>query len=437
MFAHTCCILSLTLVSAYTLPTVQNVPGSAATHHRPLESHHSLAKPFDSSSVYWQFGGSTVLTDKYVRLTPATQSRSGWLWNDYPLTSQDWEIELEFKCGPEGNIGGDGFALWALDGSFDPANQDLLNGPLFGASERFKGFGVIFDTYDNDAKRDNPSIFVLQNDGEKFQYNHDNDFENDMVRDDVYKCTADIRNSLRPIKVMIRFVENTVHVYIDTHDAKAPPKKARYSGKNRHRDGNYRFCLSVNLGPDTTNGTMHLALTALTGQVADVHDIFAISTRYLDDTDAVIDDMLLDRVDGYVGSNISTWTSLYWFFIVAAGFALLAETVYEILSLTAWRSSQINPVYLCEKINGFIMPHYTVQLAMAALFLVTRNWFPLALNLPLAAWRIYLLSQGKHRLEPSQFDAGGGGSYVNVLYGSAIIYGVLAIYYLSVFSEVA
>ena len=49
------------------------------------------------------------------------------------------QVELEFKLGPDANIGGDGFALWALDGSFDMANQNLLNGPLFGASERFKG----------------------------------------------------------------------------------------------------------------------------------------------------------------------------------------------------------------------------------------------------------------------------------------------------------
>lgn len=440
MLARLCCTLSLTLLAtAYTLPGAKGAakPGSAATHHKPIETHHSLSRPFDSSSVYWQFGGATVLTDKLVRLTPATQSRSGWLWNDYPLTSTDWEVELEFKCGPDANIGGDGFALWALDGSFDMTNQNLLNGPLFGASERFKGFGIIFDTYDNDAKRDNPTVFVLQNDGERFQYNHDNDFENDMVRDETYKCTSDIRNSQRPVKALIRFLDNTVHVYMDTSEAKkAPPKNSRYASRRRSKEDNYKFCLSVNLG-DKVNGTLHLALTALTGQVADVHDIYAITTRYLDDTDAIIDDAMLERVDGYVAGNISTWSSIYWFFIVASGFALLGETVYEILSLTTWRSSQINPVYLCEKLNVLITPHYTVQLAMTALFLVTMNWFPLLLNFPLAAYRIYLMSQRKHRLEPSQFDAGGGGSYVNMLYVSAILYAVLDIYYLSVFSSVA
>lgn len=30
---------------------------------------------------YWDFGGSTVVADDYVRLTPDRQSRQGMLWN--------------------------------------------------------------------------------------------------------------------------------------------------------------------------------------------------------------------------------------------------------------------------------------------------------------------------------------------------------------------
>ena len=31
---------------------------------------------------YWDFGGSTVVsTNKYIRLTPDRQSKTGWLWS--------------------------------------------------------------------------------------------------------------------------------------------------------------------------------------------------------------------------------------------------------------------------------------------------------------------------------------------------------------------
>ena len=46
---------------------------------------------------------------------------------------------------------------------------------------------------------------------------------------------------------------------------KPPPKNSRYSSRRRSKDANYKFCISVNLG-DKLNGTLHLALTALTGQ---------------------------------------------------------------------------------------------------------------------------------------------------------------------------
>ena len=40
------------------------------------------------------------------------------------------------------------------------------------------GMGVCFDVYDNDGRRDNPSVFVLYNPSaeNKPTYNHDNDY---------------------------------------------------------------------------------------------------------------------------------------------------------------------------------------------------------------------------------------------------------------------
>ena len=132
--------------------------------------------------VFWNFGGSTVLTKNVIRLTPSTQDRRGWLWNEYPLESTNWEMEYKLEVFSKPHFGGDGFAFWVLASEQDPSftqNPDALSGGLFGLRNDFKGFGVVIDVYDNDNRRNNPSVFVLASpkDGKAPKFNHDNDYE--------------------------------------------------------------------------------------------------------------------------------------------------------------------------------------------------------------------------------------------------------------------
>jgi hypothetical protein len=78
-----------------------------------------------------------------------------------------------------------------------------LNGPLLGMKSDFVGMGVVFDVYDNDNQRNNPSIYVLHNEDGSTMTGHEQDFEQTMVKakpKDVdparhsYKCSVDIRN---------------------------------------------------------------------------------------------------------------------------------------------------------------------------------------------------------------------------------------------------
>lgn len=135
--------------------------------------------------------------------------------------------------------------------------------------EDFKGVGILLDVYDNDSKRNNPSIFVVKNDNGKFQYSHDQDFEDAMLRtvpsslkmegatQDSYRCVADIRNLHRPIKLLAKYLNRVMHVYLDTEDGQG-----------------YRLCLAVEIPgqhpTDPTKSTLrdsHLVFTAATGQV--------------------------------------------------------------------------------------------------------------------------------------------------------------------------
>ncbi len=104
-------------------PTPRTVPtiGDPVSYNHLPEAHHSLATPLDQSQVYWNFGGSTVSTRRHIRLTPSTQDRRGWLWNEYPLEADNWEVEFKIEVFSKPHFGGDGMAFWVLTGDHDPA----------------------------------------------------------------------------------------------------------------------------------------------------------------------------------------------------------------------------------------------------------------------------------------------------------------------------
>ena len=47
-----------------------------------LKREHSLVKPYHGSA--WDYGGSTMVTSNYVRLTADKPSQAGFIWNRVP-----------------------------------------------------------------------------------------------------------------------------------------------------------------------------------------------------------------------------------------------------------------------------------------------------------------------------------------------------------------
>ena len=60
----------------------------------------------------WSVGAGAFVNTTFVRLTPAKQSRTGFLWNQFPVTMSDWQATVEFSVTGLRNLGGDGFAIW-------------------------------------------------------------------------------------------------------------------------------------------------------------------------------------------------------------------------------------------------------------------------------------------------------------------------------------
>jgi len=316
-------------------------PGDGITHHLPIENSHSLYPPMDASLHYWRYGNSAVAGRQFVRLTPAAQSRSGWLYNHYPIKSNDWEMELGFSVRSTYHLGGDGFAIWILDRT-GPEDRNLkekrwVEGGVLGMRDDFNGFGVLFDTYDNDQNRKNPAVLVLKNDGSPRAWDHDKDFDPDRVKESHKEmgtsCQLDYRNTVVTsaglTRVMLRYQSGILHVYTDTGSS------------------GYKVCLAVKLDIKTLD-THYFAFTAVTGAVADIHEIQSIVVRYLDKDDPELDDWSLARQES---TSRIWWTSfIQWTVFDIVGFYLTWLTYKE---FNVFKTNITgNTALLCSRINA-------------------------------------------------------------------------------------
>lgn len=229
---------------------------------------HSFARPlltdsFLNSVRHWDFGLATVVTQDYVRLTPEDGSREGYLWNDVSLRLKSWSANVGFKVHGSGSTGADGFAIWLS------TQRYMTGGPLFGmpdTSNAWKGIGIIFDSFDNDGARDNPSVYILTN-TDATSYGGGRTFRtSDDLRDHrAQTCVFDFRGT--------NYGAPLIHVDIDYSDGELLVSLTK-NGHSTVCGASVRVDLS-NLGP------LYFGMTGHTGGLADAHDIhyFIVTTH--------------------------------------------------------------------------------------------------------------------------------------------------------------
>ena len=71
---------------------------------------------------------------------------------------------------------------------------------MFGSQDRWNGLAVMFDSFDNDQKSNNPYIMSMVNDGTK-DYHHDIDGTDQQLAG----CLRDFRNKPFPVRAKIEY----------------------------------------------------------------------------------------------------------------------------------------------------------------------------------------------------------------------------------------
>lgn len=228
--------------------------------HDYMKREHSLFKPYQGSGMtipYWDFIGSTFVTNSYIRLTPDLQSKSGAIWNQMPCNTINWEVHINFKVHGKGkDLFGDGFAIWY-------AKDRLQTGPVFGSRDTFLGLAIILDTYSNHNGPHNhqhPYISAMVNNG-SLSYDHDRDGTHTQLAG----CEAKFRNVDYDTQISIRYEADVLTV-----------------STNLENKNTWKTCFQVD-GVKLPTG-YYFGVSATTGDLSDNHDLLSIKFYELGNT---------------------------------------------------------------------------------------------------------------------------------------------------------
>lgn len=202
--------------------------------------------------------GARVENGEYIRVTPARQSRLGFVWNMAPITVPDWEATLVFRAHGQPALGGDGLALWLV------AEPKLL-GQVYGATDYWDGLMLAVDTFNNDGTGDFPAVTAVLNDG-SLSF----DVSTDGLSQALAHCAAPVRNTENWVTMRVTYQQRALSVQIDAKG-----------------DGTFSQCFAVNdvdLPLD-----YYFGVTAGTGDLADAHDVSSFSVRTLTPADSNIE----------------------------------------------------------------------------------------------------------------------------------------------------
>ncbi|XP_075040892.1 protein ERGIC-53 isoform X2 [Mixophyes fleayi] len=225
--------------------------------HRRFEYKYSFKGPYlvqgDGSVPFWTHTGNAIPSADQIRITPSLKSQKGSVWTKSSPSFENWEVEVTFRVTGRGRIGADGLAIWYT-------SAQGLDGEVYGAADMWNGVGIFFDSFDNDGKKNNPTIMVVGNNG-KLQYDHQNDGSTQSLS----SCQRDFRNKPYPVRAKITYYKKTLTVMIN-------------NGFTPDRD-DYEFCAKVNNMILPQQG--FFGISAATGGLADDHDVLSFLTFQL------------------------------------------------------------------------------------------------------------------------------------------------------------
>ncbi|KAI8995865.1 legume-like lectin, partial [Gaertneriomyces semiglobifer] len=159
---------------------------------------------YDEKSIpYWELTKGVLASNDSIRLTPSVPDHQGSVWSIRPNPYPEWQAVFSFSAFGRGFLGGEGLAFWYTE-------DRMIEGPMYGNKDAWKGLAVVFDTAEQAENRYTPYIYGVYNDGKEHYANRD-----DYVQTALSGCFRDYRNTPTPVFARITYANETLKVEID------------------------------------------------------------------------------------------------------------------------------------------------------------------------------------------------------------------------------
>lgn len=172
-------------------------------------------------------------------------------------------------------------------------------------------------------------------------------------------------------------------------------------------------------------------MTALTGQVADTHDIVSLQTRYLDKDDPEIDDSELEALKLKRGRGVF-WHYAYWGTLALLTFYQCNWTYAELNAISEIVDQHKNVISVSIKTDANILYGYVAWFLSLGILCIKFHWRSLLLNLPLALVLLppFIAQKGNVSFDPAyKHPSHLKLSYKNTLYLRVALQGTLGFLY--------
>ncbi|KNB44632.1 hypothetical protein JH06_1924 [Blastocystis sp. subtype 4] len=241
--------------------------GSTVSLSEEISEPHSFVPPFNNYGWSgnrkikgWSCGGDANIKEFFIRLTPDRQSKTGYCWNDSPISSNKWVTTVKFRISGQGEyLYGDGMTIFFANKPF------YEEGKLHGASDQFVGFAVDFATYRNqDYLRFHRDVgLYLGNNTNEHAYRpdvyHPGCYSNYRYYEKRQDFSAD---NFASVRIAYDGDQQLIRVTVDSQGT-----------------GFYQSCISETVAlPSDWWSKAYIGISSSTGQVADNHDLISVET---------------------------------------------------------------------------------------------------------------------------------------------------------------
>lgn len=186
-----------------------------------------------------------------IYLGKKTPNESAGLWSKRTMSEEGWQANFAFRI-KGGSIGGNGLAFWYT-------REGHRIGNVYGAPDKFDGFSLIFDTFDEETKSESVPMVVgmVGNGTTTFRQGSVPNSPHSLI---VGSCFKAIRNTEVPVYVKITYFKKVLKVEID----------------HSKEGGNYMTCFEKR-GVELPVGN-YMGISTSTNQYPDAYELYLFKT---------------------------------------------------------------------------------------------------------------------------------------------------------------